>query len=75
MKHIPKIFPISLLFIVVFMFFLGAYAVAENAVGEALVVETVSAYTAEGREETTDALFDSQVDWYEQAAVWVCPLH
>ena len=75
MKHIPKIFPLSLLLIVALMFFIGAYAISENAVGEALVVKPASAYSAEGPQGSSGTPTGASFDWYEQASLWVCPLH
>jgi len=62
MKHIPIVFPISLVVIVVVMFFSGAYAIAEGAAG--------------GPGSETDLRdVSADVDWYQSAAIWACPLH
>ena len=63
MKHIPIVFPLSLLVIIVLSFFTGAYAISENALSE-----QPTAIAAAGQGET-----DHQ--WLEKGAIWVCPLH
>ena len=68
MKNIPIVFPISLAVIIVLTFFTGAWAISENALGSTQPVyaaaDTPPASAAEPGE-----------DWYERAAIWVCPLH
>ena len=64
MKHIPIVFPVSLLVIIVLSFFTGAYAISESALRDQ---PTAVAATAEQGE--TDH------QWLEKSAIWVCPLH
>jgi hypothetical protein len=63
-RDVPLVFPISLVIILVMLFFSGAYAVAENAVEDERVSGQVSA--AVGSEDR---------EWLEDAALFVCPLH
>ena len=73
MKHLPKIFPIGLLTLLVSIVFVGAYALSENAITG---VESAGAATANRFEEDTDGDFGDHVyDWYEDAAIFICPLH
>ena len=65
MKHIPIVYPLSLLVLIIFVFFTGAYAIAEGAVGEPVVPAA-----------TTDSgVAVDDHEWYESTAIWVCPLH
>jgi hypothetical protein len=68
MKHIPIAFPLLFLLIIVTTFFAGAYAVAEGAI--AAPVAAAPAGDSSERPASLDHL-----EWYESAAVWVCPLH
>jgi hypothetical protein len=70
-KNIPIIFPIALLVIIITTFFSGAYAIAEGAVRsdganpeQQLATDSSSGDTSSGGH-----------DWYESAAILVCPLH
>ena len=62
MKDIPIVFPISLVVIVVIMFFSGAYAIAEGATGGPAAESNLPHVSADA-------------DWFQSAAIWVCPLH
>jgi hypothetical protein len=75
MKDIPIIFPIALVVIVVLTFFTGVYAVSEGAERDDVPILSASASgtgSLIGSLETDQAL---EHDWYENAAVWICPLH
>tara|TARA_B100000809_G_scaffold11687_1_gene10888 strand:- start:262 stop:477 length:216 start_codon:yes stop_codon:yes gene_type:complete len=70
-KNIPIIFPIALVAIIVTTFFSGAYAIAEGAVRsnadnaeQKLAADSLSGDTSSGGH-----------DWYQSAAILVCPLH
>ena len=75
MKDLPIIFPIALVVIVVLTFFTGIYAISEGAERDdapilaASVVGTGSLVGSLGPGPTPEH------DWYESAAIWVCPLH
>ena len=71
MKHILVIYPLALLVLIVFIFFTGAYAMAEAAVGEQLEPPPASS----GPPEPESAAAVAGHEWYESAAIWVCPLH
>ena len=64
MKHIPIVFPLSLLVIIVLSFFTGAYAISENA-----LTEQPTAISAAAEQGEPDR------QWFEKGAIWVCPLH
>jgi hypothetical protein len=71
MRDIPLVFPIALVVIVVLTFFTGAFAVSANAQrndGQMLTVSLVGGGSLEPAQ-------TSEQDWYESAAIWVCPLH
>ena len=75
MKDIPIIFPIALVVIVVLTFFTGAYAISEGAERDdppILAASVVGTGSLVGSLEPGQAL---EHDWYESAAIWVCPLH
>ena len=76
MRNIPIIFPVALVMIVVATFFTGAYAVSEAALnGDSAVAERALASSA-GVEAPIGARHpDAGLDWYENAAIFVCPLH
>ena len=58
------ILPIIHLTIVLLILFGGSYAVAENALsGESVTGVDYSTSVGDG------------TDWYEDAAIWVCPFH
>jgi hypothetical protein len=65
-KNIPIIFPIALVVIIVTTFFSGAYAIAEGAIRSdaANPEQQLAADSSAGGH-----------DWYESAAILVCPLH
>ena len=76
MKNIPIIFPIALAVIIVATFFTGAYAISEAALngegavaGDALAASAGVTYSAPPSTNTAD------LDWFENAAILVCPLH
>jgi hypothetical protein len=69
-KDVPIIFPIALVVIIVATFFTGAYAIAEGAVREdPSSAQQHPAGTASGGDVSGDH------DWYQDAAILVCPLH
>ena len=70
MKDIPIIFPIALVVIIFATFFTGAYAIAEGAVRDD--ADAVQQHQ-DGTASDSDASGDH--DWYEDAAILVCPLH
>ena len=75
MKDIPIIFPIALVVIVVLTFFTGAYAISEGAERDEvpiLAASVVGTGSLVGSLEQGPTL---EHDWYENAAIWVCPLH
>jgi len=59
MRHIPIVFPLSFVVLLVVIFFTSAFAIADGAV------------TREA--DTTQA--DAEYEWYESTAIYVCPLH
>ena len=74
MKHIPIVFPISFLVIILVTFFSGAYAVAEGAVSGrqgAIVQQFAYRPGTDSKQQASSADYV----WYQSAAVWVCPLH
>ena len=70
MKDIPIIFPIALVVIIIATFFIGAYAIAEGAVRDS----TGSAQQL-GAGSASDGGASPDHDWYQNAAILVCPLH
>ena len=72
MKDIPVIFPLSLLVIVVLSFLTGAYAISEDALSEEPGVIAATAFVGPNEPGDAESL-DHQ--WYQRAAIWVCPLH
>ncbi len=71
MRDIPLIFPIALAVIVVLTFFTGAYSVSENVQCDDRQLLTAS-LVGGGSSAPPQT---SEHDWYEGAAIWVCPLH
>ena len=64
MKKTLFILPIVHLLIVLAILFGGSYAVAENALsGEPVTGYDYSESSGDG------------TDWYQDAAIWVCPFH
>ena len=77
MRDIPIVFPVSLAIILAMLVFTGAYAISASAVegggvystpsGSVVTVSTV----AGGANEASGG----EYNWYQQAALFVCPLH
>ena len=70
MKNIPIIFPIALVVIIIATFFTGAYAIAEGAVRD----DPGSAQQHRAGT-VSDGEASGDYDWYQDAAILVCPLH
>ena len=74
MKHVPLIYPLSLALIVVVMFFAGVWSIAESAVNGNDIIAVESAVTT-GPSRVSAAPPPATKDWYEKAAIFICPLH
>jgi hypothetical protein len=72
MKDLPIIFPIALVVLLVLVFFTGAYAISEGATTSEPLNTQYPPATA-GTIEHANTI--SGFGWYEDAAIWVCPLH
>jgi hypothetical protein len=70
MKFLPRIYLVALLLLIVFLFFVGAWAIAENAVGDIPAAEAAGGNAEPGGTAEGDSL-----TWYQDAAVFICPLH
>ena len=76
MRELPVIFPISLVVLLIMIFFSGAYAVSEGATSIQPVAHTASmAPTGTFDHLNPPPAGAEGFDWYEDAAIWVCPLH
>ncbi|MDP6072009.1 MAG: hypothetical protein QGG34_10695 [SAR202 cluster bacterium] len=73
MKELPLIFPVSFLVILIAIFFTAAYAISEDALSGATpaYASAHEASVATGNSDDKTA----ENDWYQQAAIFVCPLH
>lgn len=70
MKFLPRIYLAALGLLIVFLFFVGAWAIAEDAVGKVPTAE------AAGRTVEPDGTtHGDSLTWYQDAAMFVCPLH
>ena len=74
-KDIPIIFPLSLLVILAFTFFTGAYAISENALEDQTPVYASSVAPTPSADDSDPATAALKRQWFENAAIWVCPLH
>lgn len=63
-KNVPLIFPFSFVVMALIVFFAGAYGVAESAVSDQAVADFAALEPP-----------PAEHDWYENAAIFVCPLH
>tara|TARA_Y100000590_G_scaffold181857_1_gene207229 strand:- start:970 stop:1176 length:207 start_codon:yes stop_codon:yes gene_type:complete len=67
-KAIPIIYPIILILLVIFLIFVSAYSIAESA-----TVNTID------NELNSERLINdnrgSMFSWYEETAIFICPLH
>jgi hypothetical protein len=63
MKHVPIIFPLSFLVLLVVIFASGTYAIAEVAVTNNTDISSTSKAPTNG------------YDWYQSAAILICPIH
>jgi hypothetical protein len=69
-KDIPIIFPIALVVIIIATFFTGAYAIAEGAVRDG-----TGAVQSSATDTASSGTTSGDHDWYQDAAILVCPLH
>jgi hypothetical protein len=74
MKDLPIIFPIALVVIIVVIFFTGVYAISADAVKSQPLGYAASLSVA-GTGSASDEDVALETDWYQKAAIWVCPLH
>lgn len=80
MRELPKIFPLSLLALVIFIVFVAAYALAESAIGGVPVAQAAqggqeAGEPAGGGHELAVGDDAEGFEWYEDAAFFICPLH
>ena len=77
MRKIPVIFPIGLILILLTIFFTGAYAVSEAAMNsqDVLTNEVSGRFSKEGRLFGQNQTDTSSSLWYQNAAIFICPLH
>ncbi|MBR62156.1 MAG: hypothetical protein CL904_05820 [Dehalococcoidia bacterium] len=68
MKAIPIIYPIILILLVIFLIFVSAYSIAESA-----TVNTID--TELNSERLINDNRGSMFSWYEETAIFICPLH
>ena len=59
----------------VLTFFTGAYAISDKALNDQPPVLAASFTTAGAFPDDAGVDDSSAQDWYEKAAIWVCPLH
>ena len=71
MRHLPKVYTLGFVALLAFLLMVAAYAVSESAVRGA-DGEPPLAPAGDGR---TDPRAAAQYDWYEDAALLICPLH
>lgn len=71
MRHLPKVYTLGFVALLVFLVMVAAYAVSESAVRDA-AGEPSRVAAGDGGMEPRPA---AQYDWYEDAAMLVCPLH
>ena len=75
MRELPKIFPLGLLALVIFIVFVAAYALAESAIGGVPVAQAVDGEPTGGGHELALGNDAEGFEWYEDAAFFLCPLH
>ena len=75
MKHLPRAYPIAFALLIAVLFSVGVWSIAESAVNgreplsAAPSVQTASSAVAVRQKPRAD------FEWYEHAAIFVCPLH
>ena len=75
MKDIPIIFPMALAVIMVATFFMGAYAISADTLKDPPLTYAATARSPTGEAESDPAQEPAQRHWYQEASIWVCPLH
>ena len=76
MRDIPIVFPISLAIILAMLMFTGAYAISADAVEGGGVYSTPAGNVlALDKPPGANEAADGEYNWYQQAALFVCPLH
>ena len=75
MKHLPLIYPIAFAALITLLTFAGVWSIAESAVnGQPGVAGQTLVGSSEPTRSTADVRSDD-FEWYQQAAIFVCPLH
>lgn len=76
MRDLPIIFPISLAGLLAMIFFSGAYAISEGATSQESQASTTSvAPSGTFNHPNPPTEGTERFDWYQDVAIWVCPLH
>ena len=73
MKYLPIEYKLFLVALLAFLFLTGIYAIADGASGQ-LEVTSAKGNTLASSESIAGASTDG-LDWYQEAAIYVCPLH
>ena len=74
MKDIPKIYTLGLLALLVFLVFVGMYALSDSALDRAAATEVTFGLGEDDGDWTGD-LSAHDFAWYEDTAIFICPLH
>lgn len=70
MKHLPKIYPLALIILIVLIIFVGSYAIASDAHRGIPSAEASEGGHLAGVEKNGD-----EFSWYEDTAIFICPIH
>ncbi len=73
MKYLPIEYRLFLVALLAFLFMTGIYAIADGA--SVQFDPQAGTGGATGSSQTFTDASDSDLDWYQDAAIFVCPLH
>ena len=73
MKYLPIEYRLFLVALLAFLFMTGIYAIADGA--SVQLEAQAGTGTARASSGTFTEASNSELDWYQDAAIFVCPLH
>lgn len=73
MKYLPIEYRLFLVALIVFLFTTGIYAIADGA--SAQLYPSAQPGSALASSNSNSDTSSGNLDWYQEAAIYVCPLH
>ena len=73
-KHLPIEYRLFLVAVFAFLFLTGAYAIANGAVVAQQIPTSLNDDSSSASSYVTNVSQDD-LSWYQETAIWICPLH